>query len=362
LNSKLPTYLVVPAAGQSTRFGLDRPKFLLQHPTGVTMLEKAIGGLGNLTNNSGIDRVVIVSTQAHFENVNTSLLLDELKRETGIDTELFYLQGQTSSVVETLMTYLKSLDQEVSIVVKDSDNLVKVDLESFLSTENSLAYGSLSRFPKISAPSKSFMEIGSGGIVTNFIEKRVISSNFSVGLTKFSRSSDVLSVEASLNGVHSELYISDVVRSLMQIGHVFESLEADLYEDWGTLEDWLNYVNSYKTIFVDIDGVLFRNGSRLGKESSWRNSEPIQRNVETLLTEERSGRVQLVFTTARPPSEIAHLEGRLVDLGFIKPNIVAGLFHSKRILVNDFAVTNPYPSASAINLMRNSDNLSDFLR
>jgi hypothetical protein len=34
--------------------------------------------------------------------------------------------------------------------------------------------------------------------------------------------------------------------------------------------------------------------------------------------------------------------------------------HAKRILINDFAPTNPYPTAVAINLERNSSNLQNY--
>ena len=35
--------------------------------------------------------------------------------------------------------------------------------------------------------------------------------------------------------------------------------------------------------------------------------------------------------------------------------IICGLNHSERIIVNDYFDTNPYPTASAVNLYRNSD-------
>jgi hypothetical protein len=38
-----------------------------------------------------------------------------------------------------------------------------------------------------------------------------------------------------------------------------------------------------------------------------------------------------------------------------------GVHHSKRILINDYATTNPYPTAVAINLKRDSENLGDMI-
>ena len=42
--------------------------------------------------------------------------------------------------------------------------------------------------------------------------------------------------------------------------------------------------------------------------------------------------------------------------------IIFNLPHCKRYLINDYAPTNPYPSAIAININRNDDNLIDKLR
>jgi 2-C-methyl-D-erythritol 4-phosphate cytidylyltransferase len=39
------TVLIVPAAGDSTRFEHLRPKFLLQHPMGKTMLAAGLEGI-----------------------------------------------------------------------------------------------------------------------------------------------------------------------------------------------------------------------------------------------------------------------------------------------------------------------------
>ena len=41
-------------------------------------------------------------------------------------------------------------------------------------------------------------------------------------------------------------------------------------------------------------------------------------------------------------------------------NIIMGLPHSQRVLVNDFADSNPFPSCVAINIPRNSENLEKY--
>jgi hypothetical protein len=52
----------------------------------------------------------------------------------------------------------------------------------------------------------------------------------------------------------------------------------------------------------------------------------------------------------------------LDELGFSDCQVIMELNHAKRILVNDFAPSNPYPTSVAINLERGSDRLEAYLK
>jgi len=356
------TYLVVPAAGQSKRFGLDRPKFLLEHPSGVTMLEKAILGLGDLSQDQRISKVVVISTESHFSKVNAERLRAKLEDACKVSVEIHYLGKPTSSVVETLTNYLSTLDQDISIVVKDSDNLVSLDLPRFLSLSNAIGFADLADFPWISAPSKSFMEFGSADLVTNFVEKRVISSDFSVGVTKFARVSDVLDAAQTLQDSPGELYVSDIVRAMMQNGTGFHGQKISAYEDWGTLPDWVEYCRSYKTIFVRVEGVITFNDGGVAAEMAGVALELITENTLELLRLEATGRVQIVFISSRPEGDTREIQKMLEELGFSSPRVLCGLHNSQTISISDFSATNPYPSSFSINVPRNARTLSEHLR
>jgi hypothetical protein len=325
------------------------------------MLENAILGLGKLGPDCGLSKIVVISTESHFLGVNIDYLKSQLERSSGLDVEFHFLDSATSSVVETLTRYLETLNKDISVVIKDSDNLVSLDLNLFLEHQNVLAYADLVDFPKVSAPSKSYLEVGSAGVVSNFIEKRVISSLFSVGVTKFARISDLLDASHSLRSSQGELYVSDLVRSMMGNGIDFQASRVQHYQDWGTLDSWLEFVRSYKTIFLNIDGVLALNSSRLSMSYDWTAFKPIDENVAYLLELEKSGRVKLVFTTARSEEFREVVSTQLMELGFLPPLLVMGLFHSQRLIINDFSSTNPNPSAVAVSLERDSSNLREYI-
>jgi hypothetical protein len=113
---------------------------------------------------------------------------------------------------------------------------------------------------------------------------------------------------------------------------------------------------------VDIDGVLATNENPHGNEgNNWNSFKPITENIDSLLQGVNQGRYFVVFTTSRSEKYRESLIQSLREIGFKNFELVMGLPHAKRIVINDFAPTNPYPSALAINLERNSTRLSEYL-
>ena len=52
----------------------------------------------------------------------------------------------------------------------------------------------------------------------------------------------------------------------------------------------------------------------------------------------------------------------LNELGFESCELLMNIHHTRRVLINDFSNSNPYPSAIAININRDSDNLKEYLK
>jgi hypothetical protein len=69
----------------------------------------------------------------------------------------------------------------------------------------------------------------------------------------------------------------------------------------------------------------------------------------------------MVFTTSRKEKYRDQTALMLANLGFEDFHLLMEMNHSKRILINDFAPSNPYPTAVAVNLRRNEDKLKDYL-
>jgi hypothetical protein len=68
-----------------------------------------------------------------------------------------------------------------------------------------------------------------------------------------------------------------------------------------------------------------------------------------------------VFVTARKKKYEEYTNHILTEMGFVNYVLVMETNHSRRVLINDYANSNPFPSAVALNLKRDSDNLGDMI-
>lgn len=345
--------LIIPCAGRSSRFPNTKPKFLLTHPDGKLMVKKAISGLDwNI-----FDRIVITIVKEHDERYEAGLILNQVFNvKQGSKFEIVVLDDFTSCQAETVAKTIEKAQIDGEIVIKDSDNFVAIDA---LKLCNDAVVGiNIETFrEEISRlNAKSFMLVNEQDIITDIIEKRIKSQYICIGIYCFRNTKIFLEAYNMLkaNNLNSrEIYISHVVSYLIGIKKsVFRYLQADDYEDWGTIKDWVQVQKRLKTYFVDLDGVLLKNRGKYGS-SNWDTScELIEENVQVLKRLSNAG-AQIVITTSREEKYRKELTELLEDQGIQIHAMVMECHHACRVIINDFASTNPYPSCCAINIPRN---------
>jgi hypothetical protein len=214
--------------------------------------------------------------------------------------------------------------------------------------------------------SKAYLQDKYDGTMTNIVEKKILSSKFVCGIYSFASALEFLqyvqeSRKRSKGLVQGELAVSDVVWRMMLSGVRFHSIRCDDYQDWGTLPAWKSYCAQYKTLFLDIDGTLVKNSGQYFSPQ-WGTTPALVNNVDYLRKVYQTGKVRIVLTTSRKPEFEKETKEQLKKWSIPYDQIIFDLPHAQRILVNDFAPTNSYPSASSINLGRNAENLADMLQ
>jgi hypothetical protein len=328
---------------------------MLSHPmTNRMMVTEAISGL----NLDFFDNIYFVCLQEHEDKYSFMKGFVAELDDAGLraKSNIVLLPEQTDSQSETVYTFLSGYDLDGFIFIKDSDGFYRCDVEE----RNQVAYFDLNDMDDINARTKSYVDLDVNDVVTNIVEKKVISSTFSSGGYGFADAKDFCKTFERLQDMDGECYISHIIFEMMLSGSTFYGTKTTDFKDWGTLDAWNKYKSQYKCLFVDIDGTLITNSSHHFPPYTG-SGEPIEDNIDLLAELHEQGKAKIILTTSRPERLRQLTIQELQTKGIPFDELVMGLPHCQRIVINDFARSNPYPSCSAINIPRNENNLTEFL-
>jgi hypothetical protein len=345
--------LIIPAAGQSSRFPKMRPKWMLTHPNGNLMLAEAIRGLTF----SGLNKIYLVVLAAHLKEFQC---LDGIKKQfqqLGLIDRLVIvaLDEPTQSQPETVARAIEKENITGPMCIKDSDNYFKLKVPA----TNFVSVVDLNQVGFINPSNKSYADVNENHFVTNIVEKRVISNFFCSGAYGFEDAQEYLRYFNALSNLKS-LYVSHIIYQMLLENKAFSAAVCSEYSDWGTLKDWNRFKSGFGTLFVNLDGILVRNSGEYF-EPHWGHTDGIKENIEAINRLYDSGKVQIIITSSRKEEARQLTLQQLDKEGVRYHQILFGLNHGKQIVVNDYARSNPFKSCDAVNIARDSADLSEML-
>jgi hypothetical protein len=344
------TTLIVPCGGKSTRYGQGRPKWMRTHPAGELMLVEALRGI------TGYDRLIIGVVKEHIDTYKLDMSVLKAKLTHQVEPEFVIFDTFTSSQSETVYRLLDGILGPV--FVKDCDNY----FEHHITDRNVVCTSKLAA--DTNAVNKAYVELDKMGNLSGIVEKMVIGDQFCCGGYGFQDADEFRTTYERVSAVRSidqgELYISHIIQAMLFYGSGFAVQGTSGYLDWGDKNVWERFCAQYKTLFIDIDGTLVQQSSEYF-EPKWGQSEGLTNNIAAVNAMFDSGKVKVILTTSRKSECKDATETQLSSLGVRYHSIIYDLPHAQRVIVNDFSDSNPFPSAVAVNLPRNSDALSSML-
>lgn len=222
--------IIVPAAGLSTRFPNMKPKYLLRDANGVMMIKKALEPYLN-------HRITIGILEKHAEDYNA---VSELKHEfREYDVWLTLIPKVTKGPADTVYQIIKSaIYEDVEFLIKDCDSY-------FEHKPKGKNYVCISKVADhevlINLAAKSFIVSNEQGIITDIVEKNVVSDKFCVGGYKFESTKLYCETFKRISEQTNEIFVSHVIQDCLLNGHIFFENEVNNYYDVGTLDDWKKY-------------------------------------------------------------------------------------------------------------------------
>lgn len=351
--------LIIPAAGKSTRFSGERPKYLRTMPNGDLMLVEAIKHLGI----DNISRIIITVVKEHIEKskVDLDLIGKRIFELKNIIPEFLILDDFTISQSETIYKTLITKNVIDGFIIKDCDNLFDFDI-----LRDSTNYVCVSKLQShTNAINKAYIKLDKYDNISGIIEKTVIGDIFCCGAYAFRNSETFIKVYEKVLTIKSieinEIYISHIIQQMILDGELFKIQIVNRYVDLGTIDEWNNYTKQFQTLFIDIDGVLVVNGGEYF-EPKWGKCDGLAQNIQAINKLYDSGKATIILTTARKLKYENETLNDLCTAGVKYHRIIFDLPHCQRILINDFNGPDMYPSAISININRNDNLLKNYLK
>jgi hypothetical protein len=304
------------------------------------------------------NRIVAAIRAEHEERYGAAALL---KRIFGRHIDVVIFDRDTQGPADTVAQTIRRARIAGAVAIKDADSFFD---PAPLPDTSFVALCDVRDNPQMSnVGAKSFAVVNENGLVVEMIEKSLASNTVSVGLYGFADAAAYLDAFGAVAQANEggEIFVSQVMNRAIAGGLVIRPHLVANFIDVGTLPDWRRYVRARGSIVTDLDGVVFQNHSAYFAPF-WDDEDiPIAQNVAALRGWQEQG-AQLIFMTARPEAYREKTERALHALGLAPHALIMGCNHGRRFLVNDHAATNPYPSAVAVSVERNSANLADYLK
>lgn len=344
--------LLLPCAGRSSRYPGVRPKWMLTLPDGMLALARAAKSVPA----ESYDRIVVAIRADHEAQYGCRALL----KRVFPDAEVIVIEGDTKGPADTVMHMLKGAKVSGAIAIKDADSFfdpAPLPDRSFVSVSD------VRRTPEMAnIGGKSFAVIDENGLIVEMVEKSLASNFVCIGLYGFADAKLFIKhFAAAAKDNSGEVFVSHVMNRAIVDGMPVVAHDVYGLIDVGTLEDWRRYVRTRGTIIADLDGVICKNHSRYFPPYWDDKDEPIASNVDTLREWQDRG-AQLIIVTARPEEYRQKTERLLAELGLKAHALIMDCRHGRRLLINDHASSNPYPSAVGISVQRDSAGLGDYLK
>lgn len=222
--------IVIPAAGLSTRFPNMAPKYSLVDQTGKVMLERAIAPY--------LDKfaITVILLEKHLNSFPKEH--EFLSKFRNVD--FIILKETTNGPAETIVEAIKrkSFNMTSQLFVKDCDSFFEHDFPF----KNFVCY-SLVKSNRIltNLAGKSFIKTNDQNIITDIIEKQVVSDKFCVGGYGFESFNFYLQMYNQIQTTNfKEIFVSHVIQQCLK-EKIFLAEEVNAYTDVGTIQEWKHY-------------------------------------------------------------------------------------------------------------------------
>jgi NDP-sugar pyrophosphorylase family protein len=208
--------IVIPMAGRGSRFaeaGYTTPKPMIPIH-GVPMIKIVVN---NITPDRECCYVFIVLRE-HAKAYGIDRDLQELVP----GCEIVYVDEVTEGAACTVLLAREYIDSDVPLMLANSDQFVDIDMKAYLARQEEQDLDGLIMTFWADDPKWSYCRLDAEGLVTEVLEKQVVSTEATVGIYNFRRGADFVAAAdrmiAAEKRVNGEFYVAPAYNELIEQG------------------------------------------------------------------------------------------------------------------------------------------------
>lgn len=149
-----------------------------------------------------------------------------------------------------------------------------------------------------------------------------------------------------------EVFCSHIIQYMIDNKIEFHGFFCENPVDWGSWEKYIIERRKNKILFFDFDGVIVEAGAPYGK-NKWADSKVIPGAKEKIIELKQKGH-SIIILTSRTSKVLKDTISILDSNNIPYDRIITDIPNGQRVLINDYAPSNPYPTAESVNTRRNT--------
>jgi NDP-sugar pyrophosphorylase family protein len=208
--------IVIPMAGAGSRFvsanyKVPKPLILIND---IPMIRLVIENLRPQIEH----RFIFICQQAHIDIYG----LNEKLSAWAPGCKIIGLDGITDGAARTVLYAENLINNSMPLMIANSDQYVDININTYLKYMNDQNFNGLIMTMKADDPKWSFVDVDINGMVTQVVEKKVISDEATVGIYNFRHGKDFVEAAKKMifknQRVNEEFYVAPAYSQLIALG------------------------------------------------------------------------------------------------------------------------------------------------
>lgn len=322
--------------------------YLTKTFSGSSLLVETLRGYGA----EEFDRIILIAGSRGFTTPTVkSFLEEEIYENFGIEPEFFNKGKCCNNPTIIICSCITRLKIKGAVLICDLNYIVNCG--TYNKNINQVFVTEAKHLTSIDVSNKNYIRIKDNRIIGNRFNE--ITAHIACGYYFTDVSIFMQNYKKIYNPYH-KISFSKIITSAIKNKIPFEPFIVNSFKDISTLNLIIKYLNAYKIIFVDLEGILIRKILRNRGRTPLTDEPILPSNVKLINKLYDVGTNYIILLSNKPESEETYKFLKEHNIKYHR--FIGGMPECRKMLISNYNFQLKNPIASSINHPTNSDTLN----